>query len=331
MNSLTPKTLAFITCSACNGSGTLGKSACPHCTGYGVGAFFDNHFLYFEHRLSTSLIRSRAIKKVVDTVINTIAYLLFLSGLVTLGWWMYTSGHLITFFTNPTLQSLKTINFWGQKSNFLLLFWISLIPGLFIFYRLSRFKENQPHILPLSYSFNKSVAPTATWEDIKSSKIKKINVREGSDEVMLTIYEQAYLLAKKFKHNNIEALHFFAVAIFCSRQVRELIDRLSIDEKKLTAGFEHRLVNHEKTSTHVNFGKETKEIIIEAYVSAKLNSRRSISALDILIPSFNRDPKISELFFDLEADRTKLENGALWSPATFCLFGGWNVRESFTG
>jgi ATP-dependent Clp protease ATP-binding subunit ClpC len=312
MNSLTPKTLAFITCSACNGSGTFGKSACPHCAGYGVGAFFDNHFLYFEHRLSTSLIRSRAIKKVVDTVINTIAYLLFLSGLVTLGWWMYTSGHLITFFTDPTLQSLKTINFWGQKSNFLLLFWISLIPGLFIFYRLSRFKENQPHILPLSYSFNKSVAPTATWEDIKSSKIKKINVREGSDEVMLTIYEQAYLLAKKFKHNNIEALHFFAVAIFCSRQVRELIDRLSIDEKKLTAGFEHQLVNHEKTSTHVNFGKEAKEIIIEAYVSAKLNSRRSISALDILIPSFDRDPKISELFFDLEADRTKLENGVLW-------------------
>lgn len=312
MNSLTPKNLAFITCSSCNGSGTLGKSACPHCVGYGVGAFFDNHFLYFEHRLSTSLIRSRAVKKVVDTIINSVAYLLFLCGLVALAWWLYTSGQIITFFSNPSSQAVETLNFWSQRSNFLLIFWVALIPALFIFYRLSRAKEKEPHIQPLIYSFNTSVAPTATWEDIKSSKIKKINVREGSDEVLMTIYEQAYLLAKKFKHSNIEALHFFAVAIFCSQSVRELIERLSIDEKKLTTGFEHQLIQHEKTSTPVSFGKEAKEIIIEAYVSAKLNSQRSISALDILVPSFDHNSNISELFFDVETDRAKLENAVLW-------------------
>ncbi len=312
MSDSTTKTLAFITCSECNGSGKLRTLTCSNCGGYGVGAFFNEQFLYFDYPLSTSLIRSRMVKKKVDSIINTLAYVLFLIGMLSLGWWLYAYGDIAAAFTNLGPVTLGKVNFWSKQSNYLLIFWLSLIPALFIFYRMSRAKESEAHIFPLNFTLEPPAVSTPSWDEIKKSKIEKVNVKEGSDDVIISIYEQAYLLAKKFQHPEIEAVHLLAVAIFCSNQVSELLNRLSIDEEKLVASLERQLSQHDRNPLEVQFSREAKEILIEAYVAGKIAARKKMSALDVVMSSYDHDQHIAEILYDLETDRVKLNNGVLW-------------------
>lgn len=305
--------LAFLTCPHCNGTGRLKVKRCPQCRGLGFGALYGQNFLYCHLNLSTALLRAKTLRKIGDTVITGVSYTIFIAGLIALGVWLFTNGFLLEALTDPTPASLASLNFWPVSHPFLLFFWIGAAAGLFSVYRFSHAHDKQHLIARLPYTQTSEESVTqANWEDIARGTVTTINVSEGLDDISKTIFEQAFLLAKKFQNSRITSLHLFAVSLFCSPDVATAISRLSISEEKLTQGISRQLNNLEKGGGEPQLGIEVAEILIQAYVTAASEGESKVSALHLMLPCFDHNQKLQELLYDLETDRTKLSNVIVW-------------------
>lgn len=309
-NSLQP--MALITCSTCNGTGKLRTLRCQNCSGYGVGVIQKNNFLYFQAYLSQVTIRSKEVKRVANSAIIIFAYLIFIVGIFSLIWWLYSFGEVHLFFEQYNSYPITQLQFWKIKHPLLLYFWLSCAPALFIVYRLMHNHDSDHKISSLIETEPVSISSSHTWEDINTKKTSKINVYQGLDTESETVLDQAYLLARKFNHLEITSLHIFAVTLFCSSRVSAVISRLDISESKLMKGIEKQLqaLDHKPSDPLVS--REVKEIMIEAYISAAKNSREKISPLDLLVPCLDHNPSLTELLYDLEIDRDMLLNTVLW-------------------
>ncbi len=304
---------AFITCPNCAGQGILKTKRCPNCGGFGFGALFEKSFLYCHIRLSSVLLRAKNLKKMADMVINGVGYTVCIAGLISLGFWLYLEGHIVDAFNNPTVLALKTLNFWNLGHPWISFFWMGALAGLFTIYRVMRASSQRHHIHRLRYSDQSDAqVVNASWEDIVKGSIKKINVAEIIDTTVETILEQTFLLGKKFQNSRLTSLHVFAVAIFCSNSVANVISRLGIPMEKLTEGITRQLNNLEKGSGEPVIDTELMEIMIQAYISAATVGRQKITALDLIIPCFDHNEKLAEFLYELEVDRDKLYNTVLW-------------------
>lgn len=310
------KPIAFMACSNCSGTGKLRTLTCPTCSGYGVGAFQGDNFLYFKLKLSETIIRGKHASAVGIKIENGLAYIVSIIGLLSLLWWLFSYGQIIEVFTVADIQSLGKIQFWNFQHQLLLFFWISTVPALYILYRTLRSHDEDHSIKPLTYTASLPHVKDVPWSEINKQHIHKINVFQGIDTQTANVLDQAFLLARKFGHSNITALHIFAVSLFCSSKVTSVITRLTIPENRLMEGIERQLQAIEKTPFEPFFGRDSKEILIEAYASAALEGRSKVSPIDVLVPCYDRQPKLAELLYDLETDRTKLLNTVLWVQFT---------------
>lgn len=304
--------IAFMTCSNCFGSGKLRTLVCPVCFGFGVGAFQGDNFLHFNTKLSEATIRGKHVSKIGKTIETTIAYIVFCLGIAALVWWLFSFGNIAATSSTLTAEALAGIKFWKFQHPLLLIFWLSNIPALYILYRAMQAHDSEHFIKTLSYNQPLPYVKDVPWQELNTQKIKKINVYSGIDAETENILDQAFLLARKFGHGEITSLHLFAVALFCSPKITAVISRLTISENKLMEGIERQLQALDKKPSEPFFGKEAREIMIEAYTTAATNNQKKISALDLLLPCFDHNPKLAELLYDLETDRTKLRNTVLW-------------------
>ncbi len=304
--------MAFMTCANCSGTGKLRTLTCPVCSGFGVGAFQGDNFLYFNLKLSEAIIRGRHASNIGKKIENALAYIISGVGFISLLWWLFSIGNVIEVFTKGDVQSLTNIQFWNFQHPLLLLFWLATIPALYIIYRTIKNHDNEHIIQPLTYSTSLPYVKDVPWAEINKQHIHKINVYQGIDSQTEALLDQAFLLARKFGHSHIGALHMFAVALFCSSKVTSVITRLTIPENRLMEGIERQLQTIEKTPYEPFFDRDAKEILIEAYASAASHGRKKISPIDLLVPCYDHNPKLAELLYDLETDRIKLLNTVLW-------------------
>lgn len=304
--------IAFMTCANCSGTGKLRTLICPNCSGFGVGAFQGDNFLYFNLKLSETIIRGQHASRVGKKIENILAFIICSIGLLSLLWWLFSIGNIIETFITGDPQLLYNLKFWNFQHPLLLLFWISTIPALYIMYTVIKRKDDEHIIKPLTYTTSLPFVKDVPWAEIHKQHIHKINVYQGVDEQTKNVLDQAFLLARKFGHNHIGALHIFAVALFCSSKVSAVISRLTIPENRLMQSIERLLQSIEKSPFEPIFDRDTKEILIEAYASAALNGRNKISPVDLLVPCYDHNKKLAELLYDLETDRIKLLNTVLW-------------------
>lgn len=311
---ISPKqNLPLIVCSVCSGTGRLKTLPCTNCGAIGLGGFHYDKFLYFSLALSPAYIRLKAAKAVVDLVINIICYILGLVGLVALGFWLYQQGDIINAFIIMTPQALERLAFWQTRHWLLFLFWLSLIPDMYVFYRLTRAKENDHKIKPPLYQANEQL-PVASqdWNNLKKQHGKKINTADGLDKLATKVIEQAYLTVLHSHYGQIEPLHIFMAALFTSGEVGAIFSRLTINDTKFVTGLEHLLQARQAIGGDPVFNSLSKEVLIEAYTIAWDANQEKVRAIDLIMPAFDRDEKLRELLYDLEIDRTKLANTVAW-------------------
>ena len=122
--------IQFITCPTCNGTGKVGNSsACKNCSGAGVIAIYAGRFFYWNLLLTVPTIKLRHLKKGLNLVLNLLAFIIGLAGLVTLIYWAWMASQ--------GTQTLEAFYFWKVKNPLILTFWISLLADMFVIYRLS--------------------------------------------------------------------------------------------------------------------------------------------------------------------------------------------------
>ncbi len=312
MSAITLPTTAFMTCPTCAGLGQIRTNRCTNCNGLGLGAFQGDRFIYFNAPLSLTTIRLSAARRVMEKAITIIASVLGALGIISLGWWFYVHGDLVNAFTLFTASSLRSLRFWEAHNGFVLLFWLSLIPDLFLIYRHVRRRDNAHHVISPAYA--KAGAPilNLSWEELTKRRRIALNAARGTDAVSDNILDQSFILASNFKHSQIEPLHLFAATVMISSEVSRLWSRLGLSEQKLTSGIEHQLSSREKTGEEPVFSALAREVMVEAYTVAAADGRHELRAIDLLVPCVNRDEKLAELLYDLEIDTTKLTNAVAW-------------------
>lgn len=315
MAEVSPKDqLTFMICPTCDGTGRLKTLACGNCRGAGVGAFRDGQFLYWDLKISAALIHLKAFKRTADTIINTLAYIIGVSGIAALGWWLYSQGNIVQALTTFAVVDLRQLEFWNIRNGFLLWFWVSIIADAYLVYRASRRKDREHVIVRPAYQANKPVGlPAATWEEInKLGSRKRINAADGTDPVVEKILDRAVLTATSLGHREIKPLHIFAALLFTSQEAAALFSRLNVSEKDIIEGVERLLQNEPAEGGEAVFGFEAKQILIEAYSVAARNGRKKIGALNLLAPAVKMNQSLGQLLYDAEVDESKLLNAIAW-------------------
>ncbi len=308
----------FTVCPVCNGAGRLRTLSCTNCDGMGLGSLFEGRFYFFNLALSPAAVRMRGARQLADKIINISASVVAGIGFLCLGWWLYAYGRIDEAVITVSRTALRELMFWEARHGLLFIFWLAMIPLLFVMYRRSRARDLEHRIEHPTYRSEQDAAdPVLEWKEvIRLPKSKRVNVAEGADEAVQKILEQSVILAASFQHPSVESLELFAAIMFVSPQASALFSRLSVPDQKLVEGIERQLNAVPRTPLDVVFGAEARQVMVEAYISAYKAAQEKVRALDLIGPCISLNQQLTELLYALEVDTTKLTNAIAWFKVT---------------
>lgn len=294
--------IKFIECPVCGG---LGKSKygldCGNCGGMGMGAFVNGIFYYWGPKLGAAVIALNHLKQKINSIVNFVAFSAGLIGLFSLAFWLwYNSGG----------SYINDLFFWEKKHPLLLIFWLSLLFDMFVFYRLSEAEAGKQKIKKLSYEEKTRVHELPNnWKELRKSKLK-VDVSTGYGDIAMETVEEAYLLANKLKNKEVEVMHLFSV-LLGNKTVLAFFSRLDTDIGKLINKIKSRVALI-KEGEKTEISNPVKKILIEAYLSAQNLGQKKMKVLNLILPCQMYDDILSEILYDFEIDTDKIINCFAW-------------------
>ncbi len=288
-------TMQFVICPACQGSGRAGTRACPDCGGLGAGVFSNNFFFYWGEELDPIAIRVKKIKRKFDLALNLFAYLISLSGLLSLGWW---------FWEKSSSSGLEYLLFWQFKNSLILYFWLGFLAGMFVFYRLLREREGEKIVkekdLPVP------VSAANSWEDLKRTKYK-MDISRGFGKEALRLIDEAFLISKSWRQT-LGPVHLF-LAILQDQLVDVIFFRLNADIPGLAEKVKGGLESYPEGE---GVSEAAKEIFVEAYLDARAREKDKVEPIDLIASIIGHDERIAEILYDSNIDQDKINNSLKW-------------------
>lgn len=297
--------IEFITCPYCQGTGQSKFLACKNCQGLGVGAFFQDKFFYFSHKITKTTLALDALQKTVYFILDLAAYILASGGIISLGYWLYAT-------VDKTWPSLPDWEMLAMQSPWLLIFWFSVFVDMFIVYRWSEKRDAQKRIVKNKYQESRQQQDLPrTWQELTKAR-KKINVVAGCNQQAMAVLASAFNLANQMKHGPIKPLHLFAGLLTSSGEINAFFSRLDIDQQVLASKLSHQLSKLPKTGQETIFSNEAKEVLVAAYLNAYDHNQEELSPLDLILPCYLHDEVIKDILYDMEVDQDKLVNVVAW-------------------
>jgi len=293
----------FVSCPACEGTGK-GKYGLPclNCSGMGTGVFRGALFYYWGYALSAAAIRLSRLKKKIDKMVNALAFFAGFLGLLALGWWIWR---------NSAGGSIEDLFFWRKKHWLILVFWVSVLFDMFVFYRLSeeaaakrKIKENK------NIKAVKSGGLPNNWKELKKYKWK-IDASKGFGAEAMSAVEDAFLLARSLGHGRVEIAHLF-FSLMKNKQVFALFSRLNVDQKRLAEKIKSRIAALPPRKGATRLSAETRKALIGAYLEAADLRQREAGPLNLILPCRAGDAVLAEILYDLEIDENKIANCLAW-------------------
>lgn len=294
----------FIVCPTCEGRGKRGAGlVCPNCSGMGMGAFFEGKFFYWGLTLTQTTIKLRHLKKGLHFILNSIAYLVGLFGLLALGWWIWL--------TQESFSDFGSFYFWREQNILILIFWISVVADMFIFYRVSETRHAKHKIKRFKYRDDKKLTNIPSdWRELKRFK-NKIDVSGGFGKESIQTIEEAFILAKKSKHSKVEIMHLF-LASLNRKKITAVFARLNIPMDKIVEKINRQLDSLETSKTKPVMSNNVKKVLIEAYSLAYISSQEKVDSANFILPAMNRGKDLSEILYDMEVNMDKMNNCLEW-------------------
>ncbi|MFA5420476.1 MAG: ATP-dependent Clp protease ATP-binding subunit [Patescibacteria group bacterium] len=270
-----------------------------------VSVIFLNNKLFFGRKLKSSTIRLRRLKKNLDHLVDFLAYLIAVSGFLSFFYWLYINFDYIS--DNYSIL----LNFWKDDSVYILLFLISLFFSMFVIYRTSE-----------------KIVKTKKIRKLKERKnVSNFDVSESLNEEMLTVLEDAYLLAKKLDQKELSTLHLFWVLI--SRpKIRSLLIRLNVNVKELLIILKKYLKEVSPAVSggeNISLSDNIQEILISAFEDAYLNHNKSVGVLNVILFCYQRNEVLQEVLYELEINQSKIENAIKWFRINEQIFEDYKI------
>jgi ATP-dependent Clp protease ATP-binding subunit ClpC len=270
-----------------------------------VSVIFLNNKLFFGKKLKSSTIRLRRLKKNLDFLVDFLAYLVAVAGFLSFFYWVYLNFDYIS------NNFSYLFDFWKSDSSYILFFLISLFFTMFVIYRTSE-----------------KMAALKKIKKIKEKKkIKNFDISSSLNEEMLTVLEDAYLLAKKLDQKELSTLHLFWVLI--SRpKIRSLLIRLNINVKELLVILKKYLKQVRPSSgkkENIIISDNVQEILLSAFEDAYLNHNKSVGVLNIILFCYQRNEILQEVLYELEIDQNKIKNAINWFRINEQIFEDYKI------
>jgi ATP-dependent Clp protease ATP-binding subunit ClpC len=304
MAEIKAKEISYITCPVCQGNGVDDRNfPCSKCQETGLGAFFAGEFLYWGLKLSRANIFLRKVKHFIGLVFDLFAFLIFISGIAALIFWLLSERR-------EDISATTTL-FLQQKNPLIFLFWLGLLALIFLVYRIDRRKAEEARI--------KKIKPGKTdnfpdnWEELRKYK-KNFDVSLAYREKTLLIIEDAYSLALKLKNPELNTLHLFS-SMLKSVKIAVLFTRLNISGKDLSDRLDSQLAALPKTlkkEADLKIANSVKEVLIEGFIDAYTLGQDNTNVLNLLLPALKRDETLREILIDLKITDNKLQNTLAW-------------------
>lgn len=266
-----------------------------------ISAIFFNRVLSFNFVFKRSLIMLRRLKLKADKAINLVAYVFGIAGLLCLIFWIYLN---IDFISRDFRHLLY---FYKNNDGLILAFLVSLLFDMFIIYRISEQKAKLERIKTLNKI--KKLEGVVNYK-----KLPKLDISNSLDDELMIILENSYLLASKLKQKEVGTIHLFW-SLLNSPRISNLLIRLNVNINSLVVLLKKYLLDESKVRASREstvLSAHVQEILLSAFSDAYSNNQESISALNVILFCYHKNPILQEILHELDISQNKIENAVKW-------------------
>jgi ATP-dependent Clp protease ATP-binding subunit ClpC len=257
------------------------------------GIFLADKAYVWEEKIDESAIAERHERELVRKIIDSIVFLLL--GLVLLAA-IYFLFFKVGLNAEAVIEAFIEPSLVGFCSSLLLLL------GSFLFFRFTTTAEMRAKM------------PKQTDEEMVvetvADGVKTVNIAHLYRKTAMSAVEDAYALAIRFGHAEVEPLHLFIGAMSANGPA-QVIARLGIDFERLKESFSKRLSTRQ-IAEEASLSSASEEVLVHAFLHSVEQGRKSVSALEVCAESFQREEYIKELFFDLGVEERQFQNAVEW-------------------
>ena len=302
-------TSEYIICQRCSGLGLIDRLNCQDCEGIEVGRHFSGLFLYWDKKITRLLIFQEKFQQIVKAVIDSALFVVGMLGLIVFMFEVWQTAAVISLGTWLELKRFIL----GESPSFLgLVFWVSILADLFLFYR---FNLDLQKMLKIKKNREKEGDVAAmkdmAWPEFNSLPLKKkLDVSKTYSHAAIKTVEDAYVLAVGFGHNNVETIHLLAT-LFSTEKIKIMVARLGINPQAIKTKVESAL-SAQPTGQDMTFSVGLKTALIDAYVNAYQKNRDQVDVVDLLVAICAQEGVVYDIFYDLGIDFEKISNVAMW-------------------
>jgi len=296
----------YVICPECSGTGKKGLfRTCPNCLGMGVGTFYRDHFFYWKPQLNVARIELDRFRDKVNFIINIIAIVVAVIGVLCLFVWFYT----VSTFT----IRIEEFAFWTKNHPLLFFFWLTVFADFFIIYRFSREAIEDKKIKLFKYDTrNVRLKTSNNWKELRlASSKEKINVSEAFSKSSLRLIDDTYILTTKLKHKDMSPMHLFFTCL-SDQEVVAVLSRLNVKAKDLLERIKRHLSDRAVPSKATIVPNETRQALIDAYIDSCELGQEKVTPKNILLALVKYDKTIFDILSEMEVDPAKIANVIHW-------------------
>lgn len=320
--------VTFLTCPQCHGFGyvltaTGEQVICSHCHArFSTIGFTQNDLLYWNIPLTTQVIRQRHWQYQLDQALNFGLIIIGIAGIISIMIQGYALG-----------QTVAIFDMFAERSINVLIFWYSLLTDLILYYRIELSAQQSHGIRNENklrhFTIQGDVADWNYWQTVPNKL--KVNVSNYYSVQTLRFIDEAFTLAKHQQHSNVYPIHVL-LSLRQHRLIQELFYRLEIDHTRLETLLEHVLQRCQQETVAPKNLQATAELyqsLLYAYTAARIEGRRTVTAVELLMGCILADPIIQDVFNELKVDLTKIRNLVHWTHLVEDVRGGEQQRRKY--
>lgn len=273
------------------------------------GVWLLGRFFYCRLNLKKSLIHLDRNFSRIERIINFIFFCVAALGVIAIFWWLYEEREV--FIDSPW----QIIYFWQNQHPLILIFLISVIFDLFLYYRSSvdrakaiKFKNDDFLLVSQNGQFKKKTP---------------FNLANTLDAEAQTVLEESFLLAAKLKQKELAPRHLFR-ALLKTKKVQAMFIRLGVSAEALIEKLDKYLAEDEPAKKSPVPSQTLQELLVLASLEALKRQQSATSVLDLAWPCYASDPILTEILYDLNVDENKLQNVIAWLRMNERLVGSYN-------
>ena len=272
----------IISCDKCPSDGK-----CSSCLDHRNYVILGNYLIYWNREYSDLSVFTDQIRKTIKVIINLILIIFTALGLIAIFYHAYL--------LKVTNKDLLLLNNW--QGAYLLVFWVSLMFAMFLFYRLKRNRFNIEKVVNSnSFDNQKEKLTEKNIYDVLSGDVKKLLVK-------------SWFLSKKKGSKSITSLHLF-LSLLKHESVKLIFSRLGINKDSFKQKIERLIEEREDLKQ-----KELSDFevtMFNAYLLAYKSMSPHIRINHILTALGLSNEDVVELFLDSGVSVDQINNVITW-------------------